>query len=241
MKGLFIITGANGGIGSAVLKKVEKETDLKCCALVRDLSKINMRTVPGGTRYIEVDFSGPGENSFDRLFQWLKYEASKANRIILVLAASMILPIGRIGALDRPEDNISVNIVSQVILINGMVSIAEKYNLPVRIIQFDSGAAYRPIKGWSLYCSAKAYLSMFLQVLSEEHKEYEIVLLDPGVVDTGMQRQIRNTPKTDFPDADMFRTYKTEGLLKSPQYAAQWVLDYCIRNWRAEELKERIL
>lgn len=240
MKGLFIITGANGGIGSAILKKVEKETDLKCYALVRTLSKINIRNVPDRTRYIESDFGNPEEDFFEKFFQRIEHEADKVDRMILVLTAGMIIPIGRIGALNRSEDNISVNILSQVTLINGMISIAEKYNLQVRIIQFDSGAAYRPIKGWSLYCSAKAYLSMFLQVLSEEHKEYEIVLLDPGVVDTKMQRQIRISSKTDFPDVDMFQAYKTDRILKSPQYVAQWVLNKYILNWKTGALKERI-
>lgn len=240
MKSLFIITGANGGIGSAVLKKVEEGTDFTCCALVRNLSKINIRDVPDRTRYIEADFSSPEENSFEKIFQWLECEADQADRVVLMLAASMIMPIGRIGTLGRSEDNISVNVLSQVILINGMVSIAEKYNLSVRIIQLDSGAAYCPIKGWALYCSAKAYLSMFLQVLSEEHREYEIVLLDPGVVDTKMQRQIRISSKTDFPDVDMFQAYKTDGVLKSPQDVAQRVLDQYILNWRAGGLKERI-
>ncbi|MFY8106574.1 MAG: SDR family oxidoreductase [Elstera sp.] len=61
------------------------------------------------------------------------------------------------------------------------------------IINISSGAAHKPIAGWSAYCASKAGLAMITQSL---HLEYaaaglRVFGLAPGVVDTGMQASIR--------------------------------------------------
>ncbi len=61
------------------------------------------------------------------------------------------------------------------------------------IINISSGAAHKPIAGWSAYCASKAGLAMLTQSL---HLEYaaagvRVFGIAPGVVDTGMQTAIR--------------------------------------------------
>ena len=62
-----------------------------------------------------------------------------------------------------------------------------------RIINLSSGAAHRPLEGWSAYCAAKAGLAMLTRSLQLEYGEYGIRSFgfSPGVVDTGMQAEIR--------------------------------------------------
>ena len=54
-------------------------------------------------------------------------------------------------------------------------------------------------------------------------KEYpvKIVSFAPGVVDTNMQAQIRETNKEDFTNLDRFIALKEEGKLLSPEYVAK--------------------
>ena len=49
----------------------------------------------------------------------------------------------------------------------------------------------------------------------------KIVAFAPGVVDTNMQAQIRETNKEDFTNLDRFITLKEEGKLLSPEYVAK--------------------
>ena len=66
---------------------------------------------------------------------------------------------------------------------------------------------------------------MFTQCVATEEAEKEypikIVAFAPGVVDTNMQVQIRETNKEDFTNLDRFIALKEEGKLLSPVYVAK--------------------
>lgn len=49
----------------------------------------------------------------------------------------------------------------------------------------------------------------------------KIVAFAPGVVDTNMQAQIRETNREDFTNLDRFIALKEEGKLLSPEYVAK--------------------
>ena len=62
-----------------------------------------------------------------------------------------------------------------------------------RIVNLSSGAAHQPLEGWSAYCAAKAGLAMLTRSLALEYGPGGILAFGfaPGVVDTGMQGEIR--------------------------------------------------
>jgi 3-oxoacyl-[acyl-carrier protein] reductase len=61
------------------------------------------------------------------------------------------------------------------------------------IVNVSSGAAIRPLEGWSAYCSAKAGLAMLTQAVMLENSANNIRVFgfQPGTTDTGMQVTIR--------------------------------------------------
>jgi 3-oxoacyl-[acyl-carrier protein] reductase len=61
------------------------------------------------------------------------------------------------------------------------------------VINISSGAAHRPLEGWSAYCSAKAGLAMLTDAIALECADAGVRVfgLAPGVVDTDMQAAIR--------------------------------------------------
>lgn len=63
------------------------------------------------------------------------------------------------------------------------------------IMTVSSGAAYRPVDGWSAYCASKAGAYMLTQLLHLEYgdKGIRAIGLSPGTVATKMQRQIKET------------------------------------------------
>ena len=63
------------------------------------------------------------------------------------------------------------------------------------VLNVSSGAAVRPMEGWSAYCASKAALAMLTRSIHHEHGAHGVRAYGfrPGVVDTGMQAQIRGS------------------------------------------------
>ena len=60
------------------------------------------------------------------------------------------------------------------------------------ILTVSSGAAHRPLEGWSAYCASKAGAAMLTRALHEEEGDWLRVMgLSPGTVATEMQVQIK--------------------------------------------------
>lgn len=88
----------------------------------------------------------------------------------------------------------------------------------------SSGAAQKNYQGWALYCSTKAALERFVYCMAEEQKQQshpiESVVIDPGVMDTQMQAQIRGAAPEKFPYLERFLQLKADDALPSPNTIA---------------------
>jgi benzil reductase ((S)-benzoin forming) len=97
-----------------------------------------------------------------------------------------------------------------------------------RIVNISSGAARRPISGWTAYCAAKAGLDMASRVLALEAGQrglaIEVSSLAPGVIDTAMQETVRGSSEEDFADVERFRAMKAEGVLRPAAEVAADIL-----------------
>ena len=120
---------------------------------------------------------------------------SKAGVVtILVNNAGIITPIGDLHETDPLEwaRNVHVNLSGAAAaahaVLPGMIA-AQRGT----IINISSGAAHRPLPGWSAYCAAKAGLAMLTRDLAAEYADKGIRVFGfaPGVVDTDMQATVR--------------------------------------------------
>ena len=113
---------------------------------------------------------------------------------ILVNNAGIVTPIGHIETvpIDDWARNIEINLVSAFFAIQQAV-IAMRKRGGGTIINLSSGAAHKPMEGWSAYCAGKAGLAMVTRSVHEEFgdKGIRIFGFAPGVVDTDMQVSIR--------------------------------------------------
>lgn len=92
------------------------------------------------------------------------------------------------------------------------------------LVNISSGAANNAIPSWAAYCASKAALNMLTETfyLEEIEKGYspKIYAVSPGVIDTDMQQEIRNTHSDNFSSLNKFILFKEENQLTSPREAA---------------------
>ncbi len=98
------------------------------------------------------------------------------------------------------------------------------------ILNISSGAANKSIPSWNTYCATKAALDMLTGVIAEEnHKNLTVFSVHPGVVDTNMQSEIRNSDPKNFPLLSKFIDYYIQNELESTKIVAK-KLFYIIEN-----------
>jgi NAD(P)-dependent dehydrogenase (short-subunit alcohol dehydrogenase family) len=99
------------------------------------------------------------------------------------------------------------------------------------VINVSSGAARGTTAGWSAYAAAKAGVQAMTSVAGLEVSEHgvSVVAMQPGIVDTGMQVEIRASSEEQFTreNVERFRGYKERGLLRPPKHPARLIVWLC--------------
>jgi NAD(P)-dependent dehydrogenase (short-subunit alcohol dehydrogenase family) len=112
----------------------------------------------------------------------------------LINNAGVIEPIASVASADPAAwaRSIAINLVGAFHCIRACLD-------PMRaaragtIVNISSGAAHRPLEGWSAYCTGKAGLAMLTRSVALEHAAEGIRVFGfaPGTIDTDMQVAIR--------------------------------------------------
>jgi len=113
---------------------------------------------------------------------------------ILVNNAGVIEPIADLATSDPAAwaNNIRINLVGAYnvvrAVLEGMLAAGGG-----TIVNVSSGAAHRPLEGWSAYCAGKAGLAMVTNAIALETagRGIRIFGFSPGTIDTDMQVKIR--------------------------------------------------
>ena len=218
---LYIVTGTTKGLGKALAERIALDSDNEIIALARAPDA----PIPGGAR-LEVDLADGAaiESAFDRIEQ--RVRGKRYAKAVLINNAGVVDPV---GPLERTEAkdiarNLAVNLVAPMLLMRRFLRTTEGVALLRRIVNISSGAARRPIAGWSSYCAAKAGLDMATRVVALESPKVEVASLAPGVIDTAMQGVVRSASERDFPDVERFRQMKAEGQLRPADDVAEDIL-----------------
>ena len=113
---------------------------------------------------------------------------------ILVNNAGIIEPIAEVASSDPKvwADNITINLIGAYHAVRAVLPDMLAGGGGT-IINVSSGAAYRPLEGWSAYCAGKAGLAMLTRAIELETKSKGIRVFgfSPGTIDTEMQVKIR--------------------------------------------------
>ncbi len=99
------------------------------------------------------------------------------------------------------------------------------------LVNITSGLAQKGMAGLSAYSVAKAGVDRLTDVIAIEEPDLLTTALavSPGVIETDMQRSLRQQSEEVLHDVEMFREYKAKGTMNSPawvsQHIARWVFE----------------
>ncbi|MFK7832202.1 MAG: SDR family NAD(P)-dependent oxidoreductase [Winogradskyella sp.] len=218
MKNTIIITGANRGLGEAFVDVLIKDDTCFIISLSRSLSENQKAYSSKRFHFLEMDLSQDNVS--------LKLEALKGlitdESVYFINNASIIEPVVSIENLDESamDKTLAVNVKSTMVITNYLL---KNYNTnSLTFVNISSGAAKRAISNWSLYCASKAFVEMFFNVAESEYQQHRFFNINPGVMDTGMQKSLR---QSDFPDVENFKDLQKENQLKQPIDVAKDILE----------------
>jgi benzil reductase ((S)-benzoin forming) len=200
---LYVVTGTTRGLGRALAERIAKDPSNELITLSRG----------------QADLADPAsiESAWDDLDR--RIAGKPYAKAVLINNAGVIPPIGPLERADPAEleRNLAVNLLAPMLLMRRFLRATGAVPLR-RIINLSSGAARRPIFGWSAYCAAKAGLDMASRAVALEAETrglaVEVSSLAPGVIDTPMQEKVRGASAEDFMDVERFRTMKADGTLR---------------------------
>lgn len=184
-----LVTGGSRGIGLAVAKEL-LDAGANVMITARTGIEEALATLGGNAAGVECDVA-----------DYAQAEAAVAATVekfgglsILINNAGVIDPIGLLAESDpaRWAQNININLTGAYhmarAVLPGMIAAGGG-----AIVNVSSGAAHRPLEGWSAYCSGKAGVAMLTRALHLETNGQGIRTFGfaPGTVDTDMQVKIR--------------------------------------------------
>ena len=231
MTGVYLVTGASKGLGRSIAISIVNSGN-SVIALARPSDELE--TLGSEITAISSDsFILPCDlGSANDIAVAISEIQSKCKHISgIVHNAGTISPIDNMLDVSRKswERAVNVNLIGVQDLTQSLDSLIGG-ELHTRVVTISSGAAKRPLHGWSSYCVSKAGLDMWTRCLAEEGESENIsaVAIAPGIVDTGMQKEIRQADESSFPLRQNFIDYHKNGDLTNPDDVAKKLLPYIL-------------
>lgn len=218
MSKVFIISGGNRGLGNSLVNLILELSETVVISISRTKAESQNGESPKRFYFIKADLADGFDSS---IFDEAKGLLFNTETIYFINNASVILPITKIGKLIESDisNSLKVNIDYPIKLVNFLMRNYSSKKLV--FVNISSGVAHKPIACWSLYGACKASMFSFFKTLELENKDSDnirVYNIDPGVLDTRMQLEIRNS---DFPDKEHFYRLETENKLINTNVAAK--------------------
>ncbi|ERM83162.1 hypothetical protein P872_17605 [Rhodonellum psychrophilum GCM71 = DSM 17998] len=226
---LYIITGSSKGIGKALVEMLSQDKKNQ----IIGISRSEMKMDSPNYHPIVLDL-GNLEVLGDRWDEF--FPAGTFEKIIMINNAGWIGQVDHFGKLDPKNilDIFNINTLAPALLMNEFIKRYGGSKEAERIVvNISSGAAKKPVDGWSGYCASKAALNMLTEIAQKEaliqSSGILFFALSPGVVDTKMQEDIRSAPLEGFTSLPKFQGLKANKELSTPKQTAEKIM-FLIEN-----------
>ena len=209
----ILLSGASRGIGLAIAQFLLKAPERHNLVVLGGRSKEALdklqATSPDHVQVVPGDLA-----DFSLGLKAIEVALSKFGQIdALVLNHGTLGEVARIADCDPEQvrQTFDVNFFSVVACVKAAVPELRKSK--GRIILTSSGAAIHGYSSWGAYGASKAAMNHLAITLKTEEPEITTVAIRPGVVDSEMQRELREVHrnKLDKKDADKFMNAKAQG------------------------------
>lgn len=217
---LYYITGVSRGLGRA-LSRALADDDARVIGFGRSRGDFE-------GEFHSCDFTKPqlAASIFDACLADVANLG--ASQITFISNAGKLGPIDFAQNLDAYdiEQTIAANLSGSAVAVSRFLKRTAALAVPKLFAQISSSAALPDrVKGsWSLYCASKAGQEQLIRSIAREQKHAAnpcvLININPGVMETSMQEQIRQTPPETFPEVERFIKLKEEGKVPSPDQVA---------------------
>ncbi|SCK23410.1 SDR family NAD(P)-dependent oxidoreductase [Vogesella sp. LIG4] len=220
-----IVTGASRGLGAALSAQLLAD-GYRVAAIARDCGSL-----PQHPQLITLDADLADSQLLPLIMERALAALGSCASYTLINNAGTVQPIASADALPDAAtlQAVALNLSAPMLLCSHFLAHTPASSQR-RIINISSGAAANPYPGWAVYCATKAGLDHFTRTLAVEQAAREVpalaVSLYPGVIDTGMQAEIRSADPSAFPGRPRFEALKADGELTTPEAAAARIVGY---------------
>jgi benzil reductase ((S)-benzoin forming) len=213
---LAIISGGSKGLGKQLCEQY----------LAQDFEVIEFSRTAPHAYSVAIDLAT--SNDVSRIVSEVLTPLAKREwqEIVVISNAGMLTPVGPASKKDIESviANLNTNFVSGIVFMTEVLRHFQQHTGKKTLASISSGAAVGERAGWSLYCAAKAGLELFIRSVANEQdaesQPFKMINVDPGLIDTGMQSEIRQSSIEDFPSLEQFKQRKEAGLLVPPAKVA---------------------
>lgn len=216
MKKLCLLVGGSKGLGLALLEKYSGAE-----FRVEEFSR-------SGTGETHTDVDLARRESIDVLDQRFTQLAEESwDEVHLVINAGSLFPIGPLHMSEPKQwwQSIDINFTMPITILGRFQTVFKDIEARKVAAFVSSGAASHAFHGWSLYGANKAGVDQFLASMALEQAKQPFPIfcasLNPGVMDTDMQAQIRSSSEDQFSDVQGFIERYESGGLVAPEVVAE--------------------
>jgi benzil reductase ((S)-benzoin forming) len=154
-----------------------------------------------------------------------------ADTVLLINNAGTVQPVGPLDgqAPDAVLRAVTLNVAAPLALAAAVVQ--ARGEALCKILHISSGAGRAAYPGWSVYCATKAALDRHAEAVAlDGGVGVRCVSLAPGVIDTGMQGEIRGSTEAQFPMLARFIALKEEGALQSAEATGADIVQFLLAD-----------
>lgn len=205
---LFIITGTTKGLGKSFYTILSHNPD----NIIITINRSDIKNDKGNFNLC-IDLAKITDKDIKNFKDLLKNKLTvNIKKIVFINNAFTMGELSKIDNLNSEDiiKSININLISSILLIKEYINVTKEIALDKIVINITSGASKKPIDGWSIYCLSKSAIEMFIKSIGLEYSEYRCFNVEPGVMDTQMQSQIR-----EFKDSKSYDYF--DNLFKNKQ------------------------